>query len=187
MQGFLIGNIILWSNGAIWKRLSDIGAPYLSASNKSVGVGQLERSLWFTIETGQVVRGTMTSAVRLAETEGLLRRGTITGNAILWDDGRNWTRLPDLRGDWTRSSSAAPTYVEQSGAALLFVNEVGATAAARFTSPFRIETTAEFGQVLSVFSIGPGTLLFSNGWLWKKSVATALDPIFARWKLWPHI
>lgn len=187
MQGFVLGNTILWSNGTFWNRLSDFGGPYLGASNRSVGVSQLERSLWFTTETGQLVRGTMTSASRIAETEGLRRRGTVTGNGILWDDGRIWTRLPDLRGDWIRTSSGAPTYIEQTGSALLFVSEVGATTAARFTNPFRIETTAGFGQVLSVYPIAQGTLLFSNGWLWKKNVMTPFAPVFARWKLWPFV
>ena len=188
-HGTIVGDTIVWES-SVWTQIPYVSGAYINQNNKETGINQLERSLTFTDQFGNVTHGTLVDPTNITETDGSQRTAVIAGNLITWSNGPVWTLLPSLSGNWTVAGPLTPTYVEQAGLSVLFITGSGTALTGNFVSP----TAAQVQQTgipnpptVNVGIPNDQTLDFPAGVEWTKFPPTLLDDVFADRNFWPFL
>jgi CSLREA domain-containing protein len=158
---------ISWSHGDLYRPEPvtgtnvEIGGVYDVRTGGSARILQADDKLTIINEVGASLSASFVSSTEIVvDSTGV--RGFISGNTILWTDGKVYTHIPDLSGPYI-DLLGNETRVGQLGRDLIFTSSAGVVTHGRITSSTHFTET---DGAMRTGTISGGVLLFSDGTVW---------------------
>lgn len=162
---------IVWSDGAIWLRVSLGGQYFNPANNLLTSITQSGSTITMTTAFSGSSSGSLTSSTTFS-IPGFGLVGTIQNGGIQFSNGAFWKKL-NLSPTFTAVTGDIVTVQQNGTTNLVFTNRFGGTSNGYWISPTQVVAT-EFGITGTVAN---GAINWSNGAVWTKYLTVVGKPL----------